>query len=222
MSAGLTVITGANRGIGLELARQSAARGEPVLAAVRRASPELAELGVEVVENVDVSTDSGVSALAGAVARRPVSRLICNAGVLTRETLSDLSIERIRRQFEVNTLGPLRTVAALVDNLGAGSKVGIVTSRMGSIADNTSGSMYGYRMSKAAVNAAGVSLARDLAPRGVAVVLLHPGYVRTAMTGHNGYVDADHAAQGLLARIDALTVDTTGTFWHADGQVLPW
>jgi NAD(P)-dependent dehydrogenase (short-subunit alcohol dehydrogenase family) len=106
--------------------------------------------------------------------------------------------------------------------MGPGTKIGIVTSRMGSIADNTSGSRYGYRMSKAAVNMAGVSLSRDLAERGVAVALLHPGYVRTGMTGGHGLVDADEAAGGLLARMDALSMDTSGTFWHAQGEVLPW
>ncbi len=145
-----------------------------------------------------------------------------NAGVLTRETLADLSADRIRWQFEVNALAPLRTVAALRSRLVPGAKVGILTSRMGSVSDNTSGSMYGYRMSKAAVNAAGKSLSVDLHADGVAVALLHPGYVRTAMTGGNGYVDADHAAGGLIARLDELTLETTGRFWHADGPELPW
>jgi NAD(P)-dependent dehydrogenase (short-subunit alcohol dehydrogenase family) len=220
--SGITVITGANRGIGLELARQSVGRGERVVAAVRTAGDALGEIGLEVIEGVDVSSEQGLAILKKTIGSRRVSRLICNAGVLTRETLSDLDLDRIRRQFEVNALGPLRTVAALLDCLEAGSKVGIVTSRMGSIGDNTSGSMYGYRISKAAVNAAGVSLARDLAPSGIAVVLLHPGYVRTEMTGNNGYVDPDHAARGLLARLDELTVEHSGTFRHADGQTLPW
>jgi len=222
MPSSLTVITGANRGIGLELARQSVARGESVVAAVRTASPALAELDVEVIEGVDVATNEGVGVLVEAIGKRNIFRLICNAGVLTRETLADLSMDRIRWQLEVNALGPLRTVGGLANQLSRGSQVGIVTSRMGSIADNTSGSMYGYRMSKAAVNAAGVSLSRDLAPAGVTVALLHPGYVRTAMTGHNGYVDPDHAARGLLARLDDLTIETSGRFWHADGQELPW
>ncbi len=145
-----------------------------------------------------------------------------NAGVLSRETLDDVDSERIRLQFEVNALGPLRVTAALRPRLRRGSKVAIVTSRMGSIADNTSGSMYGYRMSKAAVNAAGKSLAMDLKPDGVAVALLHPGYVRTGMTGGNGLVDADESARGLVARIDALDLDSSGGFWHANGESLPW
>jgi NAD(P)-dependent dehydrogenase (short-subunit alcohol dehydrogenase family) len=93
---------------------------------------------------------------------------------------------------------------------------------MGSIDDNNSGGMYGYRMSKAAVNIAGVSLARDLAPRGIAVALLHPGFVRTEMTGGRGNVDPPEAARGLIARIDELTLETSGGFWHASGKRLPW
>ncbi len=109
--------------------------------------------------------------------------------MLGHEGLDHLDFEAIRRQFEVNALGPLRVTAALLAPLVKGSKVAIVSSRMGSIADNSSGGSYGYRMSKAAVNAAGRSLANDLAMRGIAVVILHPGFVRTAMTGHNGMVD---------------------------------
>ncbi len=128
----------------------------------------------------------------------------------------------MRRQFEVNSLGPLRVTAALRGNLGQGSKVAIVTSRMGSIEDNTSGGRYGYRMSKAAVNMAGRSLANDLKDRGVAVAILHPGFVRTEMTGHQGLIDPPESAAGLIARIDELTLETTGGFWHANGEIIPW
>lgn len=218
----LTVIVGANRGIGLAMVQALVARGEAVVATCRSASAALAASGAEVIEGVEVTTDAGVGVLAAALGGRPIGVLICNAGVLTRETLDDLDIDRIRWQLEVNALGPLRVVGALRGQLGSGAKVGVLTSRMGSIADNTSGSMYGYRMSKAAMNAAGVSLARDLAGAGVAVALLHPGYVKTDMTGGNGYVEPDHAAAGLIARLDALTLETSGRFWHADGQELPW
>lgn len=217
-----TLITGANRGIGLELARQAAARGDTVIAACRTASAELEALGVRVESGVDVTSDASVARLAKALDGARLDILINNAGILTGESLDDLDFERIRRQLEVNSLGPLRVTHALLDNLGEGSKVGIVTSRMGSIGDNTSGSRYGYRMSKAAVNAAGVSLAVDLAPRKIAVVLLHPGFVRTDMTGRNGLVDPPEAASGLLARLDELTVETTGRFKHANGEDLPW
>ena len=98
----------------------------------------------------------------------------------------------------------------------------IITSRMGSIADNNSGGRYGYRMSKAAVNMAGRSLATDLAGNGVAVVVLHPGFVRTEMTGFQGLIDSSESAAGLIDRIDQLTLETSGSFWHANGESLPW
>jgi NAD(P)-dependent dehydrogenase (short-subunit alcohol dehydrogenase family) len=138
------------------------------------------------------------------------------------DSLDDAAVARIRHQFEVNALAPLRLTALLAPQFTRGAKLALITSRMGSIADNTSGSYYGYRMSKAALNAAGRSLAHDLAPRGVAVVLLHPGYVQTPMTGGRGDVDAATAASGLLARIDELTPATSGSFVHANGSPLPW
>ena len=128
----------------------------------------------------------------------------------------------MRRQFEINAIGPLRVSAALLENLKPGAKIGMVTSRMGSVTDNGSGSHYAYRMSKAALNIAGVSLAKDLAPRGIAVALLHPGWVRTRMTGHNGLIDADESARGLIARMDELTMESSGNFWHTNGDLLPW
>jgi NAD(P)-dependent dehydrogenase (short-subunit alcohol dehydrogenase family) len=219
---GTALVTGANRGIGLELVKQLRDRGDTVIAACRKASAELKALGVRVEANVDVTSDSAVHALADRLARTPVDLLVHNAGILSREHLDALDFDAIRRQFEVNALGPLRTTAALLGNLARGSKVAIVTSRMGSIGDNTSGGYYGYRMSKSAVNMAGASLARDLKPRGIAVVLIHPGFVRTEMTGRQGNIDAKDAARDMLARIDALTLDTSGTLWHAGGERLPW
>ncbi len=219
---GTTVITGANRGIGLELARQMKERGEDVIAACRTASAELRELVVRVVDGVDVTTDGGVGRLANALDGHRVDVLINNAGILTKESLDDLEFDRIRRQIEVNALGPLRVTAALLPRMGQGSKVAMVTSRMGSIDDNTSGGSYGYRMSKAALNMAGKSLAEDLKDRGIAVAILHPGFVRTEMTEGRGFVDPPESAAGLVARIDELTLETTGGFWHANGERLPW
>ena len=219
---GTALITGANRGIGLELCRQLAARGDDVIAACRRSNPALDALGVRVEAGVDVASDAAVAALAARLSGVSLDLLINNAGILERNALESMDYDSARRQFEVNSLGPLRVTAALLPNLDRGSKVAIITSRMGSIGDNTSGSHYGYRMSKAAVNIAGVSLARDLAPRGIAVALLHPGYVRTEMTGGHGLTDAATSAAGLIARIDALRLASTGGFWHAEGQALPW
>jgi NAD(P)-dependent dehydrogenase (short-subunit alcohol dehydrogenase family) len=217
------VITGANRGIGLELARQCQARGDHVIAAVRTASDELSEAGIETIEGVDVTDDGSVTKFAAALKGRDIDVLINNAGILlARETIEDLDWDGMRLQFEVNTLGPMRVSRALLPNMKDGGKIAIVSSRVGSIADNTSGGRYGYRISKCAVNMAGVCLAHDLRDRGIAVVLLHPGYVRTGLTGMNGEIEPDEAARGLIARIDETTMARTGTFWHANGTELPW
>lgn len=218
---GITVVTGANRGIGLEFCRQLTARGARVLAACRRSSPELDALGVRVLQGVDVSDPESVALLAQEVGEDSVELLVNNAGVMESEVLGQIDFDGIRRQIEVNSLGPLRVTEALLPRLGPGSKVAIVTSLMGSMADNGSGRKYGYRMSKAAVNAAGVSLARDLAPREIPVVLLHPGLVATDMTAGRG-MGTDESVRGLLARIDALDLERSGTFWHSDGRALDW
>lgn len=215
-------ITGANRGIGLEMARRFHNRGDQVIAACRSHSTDLESLGAEIVVGVDVTSDDGVAGLVEALGARKLDVLINNAGLLSDESLEDLDFDRIRQQFEINSLGPLRVTASLVPNLGPGSKVAIITSRMGSIADNSSGGRYGYRMSKAAVNMAGRSLATDLAGNGVAVVVLHPGFVRTEMTGFQGLIDSSESAAGLIDRIDQLTLETSGSFWHANGESLPW
>lgn len=219
---GHVAVTGANRGIGLELCRQLKAKGASVIALCRKSSPELSDLGVRVETGLDVTSARAVADLAARLEGLTMDVLINNAGLLARESLDDLDFDSIRRQLEVNALGPLRVTHALLPHLKEGSKVALVTSRMGSIGDNTSGGRYGYRMSKAALNMAGVSLAQDLKPRGIAVAILHPGFVRTQMTDNQGLVDPPEAAAGLLARIDELTLDNTGGFWHANGEALPW
>lgn len=222
MGAPTVVITGANRGIGLALARIYRKRGDRVIAPCRHASDELRDIAADVIEGVDVTSAEALQRAAAGVDR--VDVLIANAGVLSRQTLDDVAADRdrIEEQFAVNALGPLLTVHAFLGKLAAGSRVALVTSRMGSVADNTSGGSYGYRMSKAALNAAGRSLALDLAPRGIAVGLLHPGYVRTDMTGRAGDVEPSQAAAMLVARIDELDPRTSGTFRHANGAELPW
>ena len=216
------VITGANRGIGLALAEQYQARGDRVIAAVRAASPELTGQGIETIEGVDVTDDGAVARFASALEGRDIDVLINNAGILTRERLDDLDWERMRTQFEVNALGPLRVTRALLPFLSEGSKVAIISSRVGSLGDNSSGNNYGYRMSKAAVNMAGVNLSHDLKNKDIPVVLLHPGYVQTELTGMSGGIDPGESARGLISRIDETNMERTGTFWHADGTELPW
>ena len=219
----LAVVTGANRGIGLALVQQLAERGHRVVAVCRKISAALAKLNVEVVQAVDVTEEQGVVHLAHVIAERHVALLINNAGILiSGATLGQLSFDEIARQVQVNALAPLRVTQSLLKNLRNGSKVGLITSRMGSIDDNSSGGYYGYRMSKAALNMAGKSLAHDLKPAGVAVAILHPGMVKTDMVGGAGQVEPEQAAKGLLARIDELTLETSGGFWHANGERLPW
>ena len=219
------LITGAAGGIGRELARQLTARGTTVIAVCRKPVAELAQLAARVETGIDIATDAGCAALAARVAGVPLDLVIQNAGVLSEESLDaldDAAMAGIRHQFEVNALAPLRLTARLAPQMSRGAKLALITSRMGSIGDNTSGGFYGYRMSKAALNAAGRSLAHDLAPRGVAVAILHPGFVQTPMTGGRGDVDAATSARNLLARIDELTLATSGSFLHANGSPLPW
>jgi NAD(P)-dependent dehydrogenase (short-subunit alcohol dehydrogenase family) len=215
------LITGANRGIGLELCRQLKATGMSVIAACRQRSPALDALGVEVIEGIDVAADSVVQTLAQRIGSRAIDLLINNAGILTVESLDDLDFDRMRTQFEINTLGPLRVTRALLPNLQPGAKVVIITSRMGSIGDNGSGGYYGYRISKAGVNSAGVSLAHDLRARGITVLILHPGMVATEMTDGHGIPPAE-SAKNLIARIRDLGSDQSGSFHHANGERLPW
>jgi NAD(P)-dependent dehydrogenase (short-subunit alcohol dehydrogenase family) len=217
------LIVGANRGIGLELCRQMARRGDRVIAACRRSSPDLEALrGIEVHAGVDVTAPDSVDALAEELGDHSLDLLVIVAGVLKRVDLEGFDADVVREQFEVNALGALATTVSLLRCLKDGSKIGLLTSRMGSLADNTSGGSYGYRMSKAALNMAGRSLAHDLRPRGIAVAILHPGWVQTDMTGGQGLIDAATSAAGLIERLDELTLATSGTFVHESGELLPW
>ncbi|NBB91615.1 MAG: SDR family NAD(P)-dependent oxidoreductase [Gammaproteobacteria bacterium] len=218
------VITGANRGIGLELARQLTDRGYRVIAVCRKASPDLQSLDVQVEEGIDITDRDSLRELADRLAGRRIDLLVNNAGVLVPSTLERIEedIDSWRLQYEVNALGPLRVTHALINHLVNGGKVVIISSRVGSIADNGSGGAWGYRLSKAAANMAGMNLAHELADREIAVGLLHPGFVRTDMTGSRGDVEPAEAAAGLVERIDELSMETTGSFRHANGEELPW
>ena len=228
MSANIVLITGGNRGIGLALTELLSARGDRVVVACRQSSSDLDALvldsnrQVSVISEIDVRSPDPLLSKVRELGIDSLDVLINNAGLLRRDRLGALNYDQIIEQFMVNTIGPLKVVETCLPLLKAGSKVANVTSRMGSIDDNTSGGMYGYRSSKAALNMASVSLARDLAAKKIAVTVLHPGYVRTGMTGYNGLIDTDQSARGLIQRIDDLTLQTSGTFWHANGEQLPW
>lgn len=216
------LITGAGRGIGLALTRQLAARGDRIIALCRTASPELESIeGIRIIEGIEVTDRDAIAKLATQLDKQPLDIVIHNAGILSDESLNDLDIGRIERQFAVNSIAPLHITQALLPNLRNGSKVVLITSLMGSIEDNGSGGYYGYRMSKAALNAAGKSLAIDLKPAGIAVGLFHPGLVATAMT-HGQGISPEEAAGQLLDRIDQLSLANSGQFHHAHGEPLPW
>ncbi|MEO1429546.1 MAG: SDR family oxidoreductase [Cyanobacteria bacterium J06632_19] len=215
------LVTGANRGIGLEYCRQLKQRGDNVIAVCRSMSDELKDLDVQVETDVDITTESSVAQLVKKLDGKTLDVLINNAGIVERVSLDNLDFDSIRKQFEVNAVGPLRLTHALLNNLKSGSKIIMMTSRMGSIDDNTSGGSYGYRMSKVALSMAGKSLSEDLKSKNIPVAILHPGLVQTRMTGFSG-ITTEESVTGLLARIDELNMQNTGTFWHSNGEVLPW
>ena len=219
---GVSVVTGANRGIGLALVQELRLRGAAVVAVCRQTSPALQALGLRVESGIDVADPQSWSDLASRLAQDDIELLVHNAGIGRFESLEDATPESALAQFQVNAMAPLFLTRALLPRMGPHAKVALVSSRMGSISDNGSGGYYGYRMSKAALNAAGVSLAHDLKPKGIAVVILHPGAVRTDMTDGQGAIDAGTSARGLLKRMDELELDSTGRFLHAEGTVLPW
>ncbi len=216
------VITGANRGIGLAMASVYKSQGHNVYALCRKTSAALDALNVHVVTDVDVATNTGIKNMSKALSGIGIDVLICNAGILRDESLSELNLDTIREQFEVNAIAPLVVVDALQCNLNPDGKVAMITSRMGSIADNGSGGRYGYRMSKAALNAAAMSLSKDLYSQDISVGIYHPGYVQTDMVNNGGDIPASVAAERIVGLIEELTLAETGVFRHSNGEVLPW
>ncbi|MCW8893577.1 MAG: SDR family oxidoreductase [Deltaproteobacteria bacterium] len=216
------VITGANRGIGLELARHYQAQDWRVTGVCRETSPELDKVAAQVIEGIDVTSKESIERLVSALQGQTIDLLINNAGLLQDEILGSIDYDSLRLQMEINAFAPLRISEALLPNLQAGSKIANITSRMGSIADNDSGGRYGYRASKAAFNALGRSLAIDLKERGIALAQLHPGFVKTRMVNFGGLISPEDSASGLAERIAALNLENTGSFWHSNGDELPW
>ncbi|MDR9402450.1 MAG: SDR family oxidoreductase [Halothece sp. Uz-M2-17] len=215
------LITGTNRGIGLEYCKQLKAKGERVIAVCRQPSEELKSLDVQIESGIDVTSDDSVAELAKRLQGTTIDVLINNAGIIEANSLDDLDFESLERQFRVNAVAPLRVTKALLPLIPEGGKVILMTSRMGSIEDNTSGGFYGYRMSKTALSMAGKSLSEDLKPHKIAVGILHPGMVQTRMTSFSG-ISTSESVEGLLQRIEELNLNNSGTFWHAKGEVLPW
>jgi 2-glutathionyl-2-methylbut-3-en-1-ol dehydrogenase len=223
----VSVVTGADRGIGLCLAEQLAARGDHVIAACLFDGSALSS-GITVVPNIDVTKAESVARLSTTIASagHKIDWLINNAGVLGLDEFGAIDYDDVRRQFEINTIGPLRVTEALAPLLAPDAKVSITTSRVGSLGDNGSGGMYAYRISKAAANMVGLNLHHELSKRGIAVLMNHPGMVATDLTkdfpGDHQYIQPEEAAAGIIRNMDALTLDTSGRFQHSNGQYLPW
>lgn len=226
------IVTGANRGIGLEFVKQLAGRGEEVWATARRPD-EAEELTLLAGEHegrvhiceLDVADADSVGAFVAALEGQPVDVLINNAGMAPRAgDLGELDYEGIRRGFEVNAIGPLRLTEALLEHLraGEGKRVMSLTSRMGSIEDNGSGGSYGYRASKAALNMCTRSLARDLHDDGIVAFVIHPGWVQTDMGGPRAKISTEESVAGMLEVLDGSSHAHTGRFMNWDGAQVEW
>ncbi len=220
------LITGASRGIGLELTRQVQFRGNTVIATCRdpKSNRELRDLDIA-VKKLDVLDGASVQALADSLIETPIDVLVNNAGIGGgRARLTELDYGKMNECFATNTLGPLRVTAALLPNLRAGERrlVANVTSRMGSIADNTSGGSYAYRTSKAALNMANRSMAHELGADGITCVVFHPGWVQTDMGGANAPLSVENSVQGLLEVMDGLSTADSGRFLNYNGEEIPW
>ena len=213
------LITGANRGIGLALARSHAARGETVIATTRGPIPP--DPSPLRWETLDVTDPASHQALAEKLADLPLSRLVCNAGVLLdrNQTLeSGYAATLWAETFAVNVTGVFLTIQTLLPNLIAGrGKIAIISSQMGSTTRAPGGS-YIYRASKSAALNLGRNLASDLKPKGIPVGIYHPGWVKTEMGGSGAEISVDESAKGLSARFDALSLETTGCFECWDGR----
>ena len=225
-SGPVILVTGANRGIGLELARQYSEAGWQVIGTARKpdAATDLRELGVRVVQ-LDVTDTGSVARLVSELNGQPIDLLINNAGILARHnSLTETDIDTAANILDVNVLGPMRVTQALLPNLSAGEGKTIInmTSALGSLANNESGRFYGYRESKAALNMFTRSLANELRDQGFVAVAMNPGWVQTDMGGQNATLTVEQSVNGIRSVIDSLEPEDTGTFRAYSGAREPW
>ena len=220
------VITGANRGLGLEFARQLSARGAQVIGTVRRGADAGALAGAAArIEELDTGDSASVTAFGERMAGVPVDLLINNAGRQSRFALLDeFDFEELADVFSVNAFGPVRVTRVLLANLrkGTGRKVVHVTSRMGSFGDFDAASMVAYRASKAALNMFHRCIAEELGNEGILCVALHPGWVRTSMGGAEAPLSPEESVRGMIEVIDGVTRAQAGAFLDFQGEPLPW
>ena len=230
MSLHQVLITGANRGIGLEFTKQYANDGWNVLACCRHPQSAIdltalaAAHGNIKIHSLDVADFAQIDALAVQLKDESIDVLINNAGVYPASSFGDTNYDDWANGFKVNSMAPLKMAEAFVQHITRSQlkKIATLSSKMGSIDDNSSGESYSYRSSKCAVNMVMKSVSIDLKPYGISVVTLHPGWVQTDMGGSNAMINAQTSVTGLRKVIEGLSLNTTGQFIAYDGQTIPW
>ncbi len=229
-----TLITGTNRGIGLEFARQYAQDGWRVMACCRQ--PEKADLLNRLADQysdhisifaLDVADHQQIDQLSRSLASETIDLLINNAGIYPPSDdggFGNIDYAAWNKTFQINTMAPLKMAEAFITQLSASKlkMIATITSKMGSIDDNQRGGSYLYRSSKAAVNMVGKSLAIDLKSRGIASVLLHPGWVKTDMGGRDALITTEQSVTGMRRVLNGMTLADSGKFFAYDGQAIPW
>ena len=227
------LITGANRGLGLEFARQYAAANWQVIAACRQPdlATELKDLAKQYpqiqVEALDVADFAQIDALSSRLSGQAIDLLINNAGVYgdaAGKGFGNLDYQTWQQTLTVNTMAPVKVTEAFLSQLEKGTDklVVVISSLMGSISDNGSGGSLLYRSSKAGLNAVMKSLSIDVKPRQLGVLILHPGWVRTDMGGKNGLLDVEESVTGMRQQIEGFQFEQSGSFVKYDGSLLPW
>jgi len=217
------LITGTNKGIGLQLVKKHIQKGDKVFAVCRKPSNELLNSGAQIISDIDFLNSDFVLHLAEKTKGITFDRVIANAGVWQVDTFTSFDANSIRKQFEVNALAPLLLIKSIENQLVAGSKIILISTRVASLQDNSSGNEFGYRMSKSALNMAGINLAHSLEDQGICVFMFHPGFVRTDLTKGDGLIDTRESAKNIVSLADELSLINTGSFWHAiEKKQLPW
>ncbi len=217
----IAVITGSNRGIGLEFCKQLKEKGYEIFALCRSFSDELKKLNIQIIDNVDVRNIDSLRTAKEKI-NKPIDLLINNAGIFLQDDLKSLNFKTLQEQFDVNSLGPLKVTLTLLPLMKKSTKVAMITSRLGSIESTTESNYFGYRTSKAALNMISKILSIELKPKEVPVGVFHPGYVRTDMTNHKGDLESNTSVKNMLALLENLNLENSGTFWHENGSIIPW
>ena len=221
------LIIGANRGLGLEFAKQYSNTNHNIIATTRNkdSSKELSEINNIDIAELDLTSDASVNSFVTSIGSQKIDILIHNAGIFSDEQLKeDLDTDAWMNEMRINAVIPIILARKLKNNLKMGSdkKVVFISSQMGSIDDNYSGRFYFYRSSKSALNSAARSLSIDWKDDGISVLILHPGWVKTDMGGPNAPVSIDESIEGMMQVIDSTDIRDTGRFLNYDGKELPW